>query len=281
MSYKTIISCATVAEHLDDQNWIIIDCRFNLADTKAGSYQYRHGHIPNARYAHLDQDLSSHITTKTGRHPLPVIKAFCQKLGQWGISNNTQVIAYDDASGAFAARLWWLLRYFGHDNVAVLDGGFKQWQQEKLVTTTELPKITTAIFRPYINDNIFLNADQVENKLAKKAITLIDARAPERFSGQTEPLDPIAGHIPGACNRLFLTNLTEQGLFLSPEILQQQFQQLIEPKTAQDVVHMCGSGVTACHNVLAMEYAGLTGSKLYAGSWSEWIRNQNHAIATC
>lgn len=278
MSYKTLISSTTLAEHLKDVNWVIVDCRFNLADTEAGAYNYRHGHIPNARYAHLDKDLSSQITVKTGRHPLPCIITLCQKLGQWGINSNTQVIAYDDAGGAFAARLWWLLRYLGHDNVAVLDGGIQHWQQQNLPITTQLPKVQTTIFRPYLNENLRLSANQVENQLAQKTITLIDARAHERYSGQTEPLDPVAGHVPGAINRPFQLNLDKQGRFLPAEALQQQFSQLTGRQPPLQVAHMCGSGVTACHNLLAMEYAGLEGSKLYAGSWSEWITNRNHAV---
>lgn len=278
MSYKTLISCTTLAEHLNDVNWVIVDCRFNLADTEAGAYKYRHGHIPNARYAHLDKDLSSQITAKTGRHPLPYITTFCPKLGQWGISNNTQVITYDDAGGAFAARLWWLLRYLGHDNVAVLDGGIQHWQQQNLPITTQLPKIQPAIFRPYLNENLCLSANQVEKLLAQKKLTLIDARAQERYCGQTEPLDPVAGHVPGTLNRPFQLNLDKRGRFLPPESLQHQFSQLTDRQSSQQVAHMCGSGVTACHNLLAMEYAGLEGSKLYAGSWSEWITNRNRAV---
>jgi thiosulfate/3-mercaptopyruvate sulfurtransferase len=169
----------------------------------------------------------------------------------------------------------------GHDNVAVLDGGIKYWQQSGYNITTALPRIKPASFRAYLNDNLWLSAAQVENQLARKAITLIDARTPERYRGEQEPIDPVAGHIPYALNRAFQLNLNAVGLFLAPDQLRAQFKQLIGDVKPEHVVHYCGSGVTACHNVLAMEHAGLYGSKLYAGSWSEWIRNKNRAVATC
>ncbi|MGZ4970510.1 MAG: sulfurtransferase [Methylobacter sp.] len=279
MTYTTLISTATLQQHLNNANWVIVDCRFSLADAEAGSKAYRHGHIPNARYAHLDKDLSSAITDFTGRHPLPNFALLAKKLGDWGISNTSQVVAYDDAGGAFAGRLWWLLRTMGHDNVAVLDGGIKQWQKQGLPVTTVLPTIKPAAFRPYLNDTAWLSALDVQNSIAKKSVCLIDARTPERYRGEQEPIDPVAGHIPYALNRAFQLNLDGNGLFLPPEQLRKQFKQLIGTAAPEQVVHYCGSGVTACHNLLAMEHAGLTGSRLYAGSWSEWIRNKNRAVA--
>ncbi|MGZ4991968.1 MAG: sulfurtransferase, partial [Methylobacter sp.] len=230
-------------------------------------------------YAHLDKDLSSAITDFTGRHPLPNFALLAKKLGDWGISNTSQVVAYDDAGGAFAGRLWWLLRTMGHDNVAVLDGGIKQWKKQALPVTTVLPTIKPAAFRPYLNDTAWLSALDVQNSIAKKSVCLIDARTPERYRGEQEPIDPVAGHIPYALNRAFQLNLDGNGLFLPPEQLRKQFKQLIGTAAPEQVVHYCGSGVTACHNLLAMEHAGLTGSRLYAGSWSEWIRNKNRAVA--
>jgi thiosulfate/3-mercaptopyruvate sulfurtransferase len=280
MTYTTLISTQTLNQQLNNSNWIIVDCRFSLADTEAGAKAYRHGHIPNARYAHLDKDLSSAITDFTGRHPLPNFALLAKKLGNWGITNNSQVVAYDDAGGAFAGRLWWLLRCMGHDKVAVLDGGIKQWQKLGLPITTALPTVKPATFRPYLNDTAWLNALQVQNSLARKSICLIDARTPERYRGEQEPIDPVAGHVPGTLNRAFQLNLDSNGLFLSADKLREQFKQLIGDTSPQQVVHMCGSGVTACHNLLAMEHAGLSGSKLYAGSWSEWIRNKNRPVAT-
>ncbi|MFI3185962.1 MAG: sulfurtransferase [Methylococcaceae bacterium] len=279
MTYTTLVSSDTLQQQLNCPDWIIVDCRFSLADTEAGGQAYRLGHIPNARYAHLDKDLSSMITDFTGRHPLPNFALLAKKLGDWGIANSTQVVIYDDAGGAFAGRLWWLLRCLGHDKVAVLDGGIKQWQKQGLPITTTVPSIKPATFRPYLNDTAWLNAIQVENSLARNSIRLIDARTPERYRGAQEPIDPVAGHIPRALNRAFQLNLDSNGLFLSAEQLREQFNRLIGAVAPTQVVHYCGSGVTACHNLLAMEYAGLTGSKLYAGSWSEWIRNKNRAVA--
>ncbi len=278
MNYRTLIS-ASELQHFSQSDWVIIDCRFSLANSEAGGYAYRHGHTPNARYAHLDNDLSSAITANTGRHPLPDFNVLVKKLSAWGVSNQSQVVVYDDAGGAFAGRLWWLLRCLGHDNVAVLNGGIKHWQQQGYDITTILPRVKPASFRAYLNPNLWLSANQVENLLARKAIKLIDARTAERYRGEQEPIDPVAGHIPYALNRPLQLNLDAQGLFLSPEQLRAQFKQLIGNTASEHVVHYCGSGVTACHNLLAMEYAGLAGSKLYAGSWSEWIQNKNRAVA--
>ncbi|MFA5921509.1 MAG: sulfurtransferase [Methylococcaceae bacterium] len=280
MTFTTLISATTLHQHLNDPNWVVVDCRFSLANSDAGDYAYRHGHIPHARYAHLNRDLSSAITDFTGRHPLPDFTLLAKKLGAWGIANDSQVIVYDDAGGAFAGRLWWLLRCLGHDKVAVLNGGIQQWQKQGFSLTTTLPAIKPATFRPYLNTAYWLNASQVQNCLAKKAVCLIDARTPERYRGEQEPIDPVAGHIPGAQNRAFQSNLDNQGLFLSADSLHNQFKKLIGTSRPEQVVHYCGSGVTACHNLLAMEYAGLTGSKLYAGSWSEWIRNKNRPVAS-
>jgi thiosulfate/3-mercaptopyruvate sulfurtransferase len=280
MTFTTLVSATTLNQHIYDPKWVIVDCRFSLANSDSGGYAYRHGHIPHARYAHLNNDLSSAITDFTGRHPLPDFTLLAKKLGAWGISNNSQVVAYDDAGGAFAGRLWWLLRCLGHDNVAVLDGGIQQWQRQGLALTTTLPILQSTTFRLYLNPSHWLNALKVQNSLASKTISLIDARTPERYRGEQEPIDPVAGHIPGALNRPFQLNLDRQGLFLSAGSLGKQFKQLIGTRTPEQVVHYCGSGVTACHNLLAMEYAGLTGSKLYAGSWSDWIRNKNRGIAT-
>jgi thiosulfate/3-mercaptopyruvate sulfurtransferase len=279
MKYNTLISSSELNTHLNDNNWVVFDCRFSLADTEQGATAYRHGHIPQARYADLDKDLCSAITTLTGRHPLPNFAQLAEKLGDWGVSNNTQVVVYDDAGGAFAGRMWWLLRCLGHEKVAVLNGGFPQWIKQGYAVTTTLPILKPTVFRAYLNDSLWLSAREVENALARRTITVIDARTPERYRGEKEPIDPVAGHIPYALNRPFQLNLDKSGLFLSAENLQQQFQQLIGGRLPNQVVHSCGSGVTACHNLLAMEVAGLTDSKLYAGSWSEWIRDKNRTVA--
>ena len=280
MTYTTLISASLLNQNLNNPNWIIIDCRFSLANYDAGHYAYRHGHIPHACYANLNKDLSAQPTELTGRHPLPDFNLLTKKLGDWGINHQTQVVVYDDAGGAFAGRLWWLLRCLGHDNVAVLNGGIQHWQKLGYALTTSLPCTQPSTFRAYLNCSNWLTARQVENHLAKKDICLIDARSPERYRGEQEPIDPISGHIPLALNRPLTLNLDKQGLFLSPETLAQQIKALLGSTSPTQVVHYCGSGVTACHNLLAMEYAGLKGSKIYAGSWSEWISNKNRTIIT-
>lgn len=279
MSYTTLISANELAKHLDQPDWVIFDCRFSLADAGLGTKAYRQGHLPGARYADLNKDLSSQALSHTGRHPLPDFAVLAKKLGDWGVSNRSQVVVYDDAGGAFAGRLWWLLRTMGHQDVAVLDGGIQQWQKQNLPMTTHLPKVTPAQFRCYLDAKQWVSATEVENGLASRTITLIDARTPERYAGLQEPIDPVAGHVPKAINRPFQLNLDNNGLFLPAEDLKKQFQRLTESRKPEQVVHMCGSGVTACHNLLAMEIAGLSGSRLYAGSWSEWITNKNRAVA--
>lgn len=279
MKYSTLVSAETLAKHLNAPDWIVFDCRFSLADSEAGAKAYRQGHIPGARYAHLNDDLSSPVKSYTGRHPLPDFSLLSPKLGAWGAGNRSQIVVYDDAGGAFAGRMWWLLRCMGHDQVAVLDGGIKQWHKLGLPLTTHLPRISPSQFRCYLDNRRWLSAAQVESGLASRTITLIDARTPERFAGKQEPIDPVAGHVPKALNRPFQRNLTPDGLFLSADQLKVEFQQLLGTRPAEQVVHMCGSGVTACHNLLGMEIAGLTDSKLYAGSWSEWITDKNRPVA--
>lgn len=278
MRFTTVISCEQLAAQLDKPDWLIFDCRFSLSDSEAGQRAYRQGHIVSARYLDLNRDLSSQVTSQTGRHPLPDFRQLTQKLISLGLTNRSQVVVYDDASGAFAGRLWWLLRCMGHHEVAVLDGGIKRWQALNLPITPVLPKLNPGSFRAYLDQAQWLNAAQVENGLASRKITLIDARTPERFAGLQEPIDPVAGHIPKAINRPFQRNLDATGRFLPASVLQQQFADLLGKQCSEAVVHMCGSGVTGCHNLLAMEIAGLKGSKLYAGSWSDWIVNRNRAI---
>lgn len=281
MTYNTIISTATLAEHLKDAEWVIFDCRFSLADASAGFNAYREGHIPNARYAHLDDDLSSSITTESGRHPLPDFDLLAEKLGCWGVSNQSQVVVYDDVSGSFAGRMWWLLRCLGHDAVAVLDGGITQWQKEERELSTDEATITPTVFKPQRRHAQWIDVQQLQERLQNKEIKLLDARMPERYRGDQEPIDTKAGHVPGAVNHPWKLNLNAEGLFLSPEELRAQFfAQHLSTIPSEQVVHMCGSGVTACHNLLAMEIAGLSGSLLYPGSWSEWIRDPQRPIAT-
>jgi thiosulfate/3-mercaptopyruvate sulfurtransferase len=279
MSYTTLVSADILAANLDNPNWRLFDCRFSLADATAGHKAFRQGHIPGAHYADLNQDLSAPVQSKTGRHPLPDFRVLGKKLGDWGVNNRSQIVVYDDAGGAFAGRMWWLLRTMGHTQVAVLDGGLGLWRKHNLPITTTLAKISPSQFRVYLDNQQWLDASQVADGLATGKITLLDARTPERFHGRQEPIDPVAGHVPKALNKPLPSNLDKAGQFLAADQLRRQFIQLIGAQRTEHVVHMCGSGVTACHNLLAMEIAGLSGSKLYAGSWSEWITNPNRAVA--
>ncbi len=276
--FDTLVPTAELARRLDDPDWCIVDCRFSLVDTGAGEKAYREGHIPGARYAHLDSDLSGPITESSGRHPLPDSKDLVQTFGRWGIGSRIQVVVYDDAGGAYAARLWWLLRWLGHAAVAVLDGGWDAWLRGKYPVTTKVPEDADRTFRAAEALEYWLAADSIQTGLDSGEMTLVDARAPERFRGIEEPIDPIAGHVPGAINRPYALNLSEDGRFRSPAELRQAFEGLLGGRPASQMVHMCGSGVTACHNILAMQIAGLSGSSLYAGSWSEWIRDRSRPV---
>lgn len=268
--YKTLIDVKTVAQHLGNTNWLIVDCRFNLADTNYGQQVYKQSHIPGAYYLHLDQDLSSPITPQSGRHPLPVITVLATKLAQLGLNQSSQVVVYDDSAGTMAVRLWWLLRWLGHEAVAVLDGGWPLWQQQLLPVenTITLPK-AKGDFKPRVQTDFVIETPEL---IPPSTWQLVDERAAERFRGEMEPIDPIAGHIPGALNRPLTDNLI-QGQFKPAAQLKAEWIAILGTTAINKVVHMCGSGVTACHNQLAMEIAGLTGSRLYAGSWSEWIRD--------
>jgi thiosulfate/3-mercaptopyruvate sulfurtransferase len=283
MKYTTLISTDALADNLQTLNWVIFDCRSHLTDHDAGLNAYNKNHIPSALFCSLETDLSSPITNATGRHPLPDFDGLIKKLGDWGVDNQTQVVVYDDVGGAFAVRLWWQLRTFGHNKVAVLDGGIPQWIKEEKPLTTALPKITPTTFTASIDESAWLNTNQIQENLTSKTFTVLDARTPERYRGESEPIDTVAGRVPNSLNRAFQLNLGENGLFLNTEELQKQFKDIIKQtpnQSASDIVHLCGSGVTACHNMLAMEVVGLTGSKLYAGSWSEWIRDDERPVAT-
>ncbi len=277
--FTTLISAADLAPHTSASNWLIVDCRFDLAEPESGERAYREGHIPGAVYAHLDRDLSSPITPESGRHPLPDPDRLAQRLGEWGMSPATQVIAYDADTGAFAARLWWLLRWMGHEAVAVLDDGLRAWKEADLPTTTELPKRTATRFVARPDRDAWLSTDEVTEKLSA-GWRLLDARAPERFAGKTEPIDPVAGHVPGAVNHPLALNLSAQGRFLSADELRARYANSQAGVADERTIAMCGSGVTACHLLLAMEIAGKRGGRLYAGSWSEWIKDPSRPVAT-
>lgn len=276
--YTTLIPVATLASHLEAPDWLVVDCRFDLAQPAAGETAYRAGHIPGAVYAHLDRDLSSPITPATGRHPLPDPERFAATLGRWGISPTTQVIAYDADNGMYASRLWWLLRWVGHRAAAVLDGGFKAWTAERLPTNTEIPARSPTQLTARPNRELWLDAQQIQERLQQSDWRLLDARAPERFAGKVEPLDTVAGHVPGARNHPFGTNLAADGRFGAPDELRRRYEQSQAGVADDHTIVMCGSGVSACHLLLAMEHAGKYGARLYAGSWSEWIRDAKRPV---
>lgn len=276
--FNTIMSAAQLQSSLDDPNWVILDCRFNLMEPDAGYAAYMEGHIPGAFYLHLDEHLSSPITGQSGRHPLPNPQELAELLGRCGVTRKSQVVVYDDCAGMMAARCWWLLRYIGHDQVSLLDGGIQSWGDAGGELTQQQPVYKKECCSVELRPSANLSVDQLVSALAEGDITLVDARAAERFRGEVEPIDPVAGHIPDALNRPLMDNLRD-GYFKSAETLRQEWLALMGDQRSERVVHMCGSGVTACHNQLAMEIAGLKGSRLYAGSWSEWIRNPARPVA--
>jgi thiosulfate/3-mercaptopyruvate sulfurtransferase len=277
--YKTLVDCHTLALHLHDPEWVVMDCRFSLSDAQAGLRAYATSHIPGARYAHLNNDLSSPVTPTSGRHPLPDPAALTQKLGQWGIDNGRQVVVYDDSFGGMAARLWWLLRWLGHDAVALLDGGLPRWQREGHPMTADTGAITPATFIPHLRPALCVDTQTVQQAATQGDKLVIDARAEERYNGEIEPLDRVAGHIPGSINLPFEDNLHISGKFLPEAELRALYDGLLDDVKPEQVIQMCGSGVTACHNILAMEHAGLKGARLYAGSWSEWITDERRPVA--
>ncbi len=258
---------------------VILDCRFDLADPGKGRRMYAEGHLPGAGFADLDLDLSSPIGPLTGRHPLPDTAKLAEQLGAWGIGADTPVVVYDDQGGAFAARLWWLLRWLGHRDVRLLDGGIQAWITAGGTLTAEVPHPARRRFEPRPDPRAWVSTTDLVRLLASGRIQVIDARAPARFRGESEPIDPVAGHIPGALNLPLQGNLGEDGRFLPAQLLRERFLAAIGTRDPREVAHSCGSGVNACHNLLAMEIAGLAGSRLYAGSWSEWIRSPDRPVA--
>jgi thiosulfate/3-mercaptopyruvate sulfurtransferase len=275
-----LVSCEQLAAHADDPNWIVFDCRHDLMDAGKGERLYREGHIPGAFQANLDTDLSGEKTGTNGRHPLPSPAMFSAFLARHGVTSQSHVIAYDDVGGQFAARLWWLCRWVGLENASLLDGGVQKWIAEARALSTAIPTARPAPFAGRADPLMISTVDELLPRIGGEEMVLIDARAPERYRGEVEPIDPVAGHIPGALNRFYKENLHADLTFKSPEDVRKGFADLMGGRRAGDVVHQCGSGVTACANIFAMEYAGLGRSRLYAGSWSEWVADPTRPVAT-
>jgi thiosulfate/3-mercaptopyruvate sulfurtransferase len=266
----------TTAELGARPQWRVFDCRHDLAKPDLGEQQYREAHIPGALFAHLDRDLSAAKTGRTGRHPLPDPKHFVKWIERAGLRRDDQVVCYDAGNGSMAARLWWTLRWMGHEAVAVLDGGLAKWLAEKRPLTAEVPRFTPSEYHVITTRPDTVDAGKIQREGA--AMVLLDARAPARYRGEQEPIDPVAGHIPGARNRFNGDNLKPDATFKDAETLRTAFLQILGGREPAEVVHYCGSGVSACHNLLAMEIAGLPGAKLYPGSWSEWIADPKRPI---
>lgn len=275
-----LVSTQELADHLDDPGWIVIDTRHDLMDPPKGRRAYDAGHIPGAYFLHLDDDLAGRKTGKNGRHPLPDIGEFAAKLNERGIAPGAQVVIYDDLAGNYAVRLWWMLRWLGHDRVALLDGGFPLWAKEGRPVTTDVPAPRKGSFVPRPRLGATVDVHFIERFRKDPSVKLLDARTAERFAGLQEPIDPVAGHIPGAVNRFWQKNLLPDGRFKPADKLRAEYLELLGNADPEQVVHMCGSGVTACHNLFAMELAGIPGGRLYPGSWSEWCAEPSRPVAT-
>ncbi len=278
-THQTLVSVPTLKAHLDDADWVVFDCRHDLAQPDAGRTAYEAGHLPGAYFLHVDDDLSGPRTGKNGRHPLPERALLATSLRAAGVNANSQVVAYDASGGMYAARLWWLMRWLGHENVAVLDGGLPAWIDAGLPRSQQTPLTRAGDFVVTDSRMTVADVEVVRDNLPSASRLLVDARAPERYRGDVEPLDPVGGHIPGAANRFFQLNLQADGRFKPAQVLRDEFALLLGQRAAQDLIHHCGSGVSACHNLLAMEQAGLHGAALYPGSWSEWCADPARPVA--
>ena len=279
MTYTTLISTEALAAQARP-DWIIVDCRHDLAHEHWGRDQYLAGHVPGAVYASLSGDLAGPRTGTNGRHPLPSIEALAATFGRLGIRNTSQVVVYDQNVGMYGSRLWWSLRYLGHDAVALLDGGWAKWLAEGRPVKASEETNPPATFTPSPRPHMAIGVDAVQARIAAGQTLLVDARASDRFEGRTEPIDRVAGHIPGARNHYYMGNTGADGAFLPPGELRAKFDRVLDGQAPADTVMYCGSGVTACHNLLAMEVAGLPGTVLYPGSWSEWSADPNRPVET-
>ncbi len=280
--FEFLISAEQVQANLNNSEWLILDVRHDLADHQAGRRSYEQGHIPGAVFLDHELDLAAPKTGLNGRHPLPSRQELAQLLQKNGLRDGMQVVVYDAQGSLFASHMWWMLRWLGHPQVAILDGGWQAWQQLGGAEESGQAKPVPATAKLSVPEQAAMptvQTEQVLKNLSKPIFTVLDARAAERYRGDVEPMDPVAGHIPDALNRSHLNNLGEQGRFKPADQLRQEFQDLLGAISAEMVVHQCGSGITACHNLFAMELAGLSGSSIYPGSWSEWVSDASRPVA--
>lgn len=280
MAFRTLITVDALMQHLSDPHWTIIDCRFSLGEPELGRREYEEAHIPGALYAHLDEDLSGPIVPgRTGRHPLPDPEQAAQRFGSWGIGPRQQVVAYDAAGGAIAARLWWMLRWLGHDEVAVLDGGWQEWQRQDYPVKEGVETAQATTFIPRPREACTASVQEVDVRRHDPDFLVVDSRSADRYRGENETIDPIAGHIPGAISLPYAGNLDESGRFRSGKALRERFKDALQDVSPEQAIFYCGSGVSAAHNLLALTHAGLGDARLYAGSWSEWITDPSRPVA--
>ena len=278
--FTTLIDATTLASQSGRDDLALFDCRAELGNPHWGEAEYARAHLPGAQFLHLDHDLSSPVSANSGRHPLPDPDAFARRLGQLGAGTGSQLVAYDQGNGAYAARLWWLARWIGHRSVAVLDGGMAAWTAAGLPLETSRRAPVPRQIEVKLAAGAWVDSETVDALRRRAGTLLVDARGSERFAGRNENIDPVAGHVPGARSAPFTGNLGNDGKFLPLEALRLRWNTLLGSQPPAGLIAMCGSGVTACHNLLAMEHAGLAGARLYAGSWSEWIRDPRRPIAT-
>ena len=280
-SYNYLISVDELRQQLSEPHWRVVDCRFDLMQPEKGFEEYRQGHIPGAQYANLDQDLAAPVTAATGRHPLPAVDEFALTLSAWGIGNDSQVVAYDHSSGAIAARLWWMLRWLGHEHVAVLDGGYGAWQKAGFPVSHRDETVVRAQFQPLPDAGLIISTDELLASLESGGgPPIVDARASLRYAGNSEPIDPVAGHIPGAVNHPCSESIAADGTWKSRDELKAGWAGVFGDTRGGSWVSMCGSGVTACHLALSAGLAGYPEPRVYVGSWSEWILDPDRPVAT-
>ena len=281
MTRKILFTAPELHATLDDKGCVVVDCRFDLSDPGSGYKNYLKDHIPSAVYAHLDDDLSSPVRGNTGRHPLPDADKFAAFLASCGWQPGDKLVAYDNAGGAIAARLWWLMKYFGHDCAGLLDGGIAAWQSAGYALQSgHANTVKSAAVSLMPRYDLVVSASEIFENLSTQTSVLVDVRASERYNGETEPLDSVAGHIPGSINYPLQLSLSGNGVFKPQQEIRNGLLERLVGHQDKGVVYMCGSGVTACHTMFAAEFAGLEESRIYAGSWSEWIRNASHPIET-